>query len=89
MFAIISCFIKVDLTSSLYSSFIQISKGKLKNKLGEYEGEFVDNRMHGKGTWNLADGSVYIGTARRHGAGRRSSSPVNGIAMRSKILMDS
>ena len=29
--------------------------------LGHYEGDFMDNVRHGKGTFNFYDGSKYIG----------------------------
>ena len=34
--------------------------GKLKNKLGEYEGEFVDSKMHGKGTSHTFDSPALL-----------------------------
>ena len=40
---------------------MMVGQGVLKTKVGTYDGEFKENKMHGKGKFTYTDGTSYEG----------------------------
>jgi hypothetical protein len=56
--------------------------GVLETPVGTYTGEFVENKMHGKGKFTYKDGSVYVGgfaEGLKHGKGKLSHKDGSGL----------
>ena len=52
----------VTLYKGVYFEGAMQGRGVLKTKAGTYEGEFVRNKMHGRGTFVYEDKSKYVGS---------------------------